>query len=288
MQALKIGGNTNKKEIKKLVNEYFDNSNIDIIEHNYEKRFEFSFVPAKRKTIEETAFYDLVSNLVQKIIIEIYLKEIIKDRVKKICSDYSLEEKEEIIVSTHSMLMNNNYYRREKNLINQDIIDYLIESNTIIIDGYMQFRLRKFLYIVDISIEKAIGDIEIEKEYLEFLNMLQYFIDIQEPKSDVINVIIKDDDYFLLNSENKIIEDGLLNDMEEDLSYDDISKADLLISSLIILSPNRLVVHIDEHKEKDLVTIISQIFKDRVEFCNGCDICKIKSNSKESKTKEVD
>ena len=100
------------------------------------------------------------------------------------------------------------------------------------------------------AIEKAISQLEVEKEYLEFLNMLQYFVDIQEPKADLVNVIIKDGDYFLLDKDNNPIENGLLTSMEGDFLYEDISKADLLVSSLIVLSPKKLIIHIEEGEEK--------------------------------------
>lgn len=277
MEAIKIGSNEKKDEVKVIIERYFSNSKVKIEEEDYENRFLFSFSLGKKKSLEDIALYNTVAKLVRDIILEIYIKSIIKDRVTKICSDYSLAEKEEIIVSTHSTLMNENYYIREKNIVNEDIVDYLIENNTLLIDGYMNFRLRKFLYLVDISIEKAIGDIEIEREYLEFLNMLQYFVDIQEPKSELVNVVINDKDYYLLDKDNKIIENGLLNNMVEDLAYEDISKSDLLISSLIVLSPMKLIMHIEEGKEKELVTVISQVFKEKVQFCNGCEICKIKA-----------
>lgn len=277
MEAIKIGSNEKKDEVKVIIERYFSNSKVKIEEEDYENRFLFSFSLGKKKNLEDIALYNTVAKLVRDIILEIYIKSIIKDRVTKICSDYSLAEKEEIIVSTHSTLMNENYYMREKNIVNEDIVDYLIENNTLLIDGYMNFRLRKFLYLVDISIEKAIGDIEIEREYLEFLNMLQYFVDIQEPKSELVNVVINDKDYYLLDKDNKIIENGLLNNMVEDLAYEDISKSDLLISSLIVLSPMKLIMHIEEGKEKELVTVISQVFKEKVQFCNGCEICKIKA-----------
>lgn len=61
----------------------------------------------------------------------------------------------------------------------------------------------------------------------------------------------------------------------EDQWYDDISKADLLVSSLIVLSPEKLILHAEGDKEKELVNVISQIFKEKVQFCNGCDACKL-------------
>jgi len=208
---------------------------------------------------------------------------VIKERVIKICGDYSLEDREEIVRSAHSTIISENYYVKEKNILNEEILNHLIENNIILIDGFMNFRLRRFMYILDISIEKAIGEFEIEREYLEFLNMLQYFVDIQEPRYELINVIIKDNDYFLLDEGNNIIENGLLEYAPDDKWYEDISKADLLVSSLIVLSPIKLILHVEEGKEKELVNIICQVFRDKVQICDGCEVCKLKTKLKKGK-----
>ncbi|MGJ0848079.1 sporulation protein YtxC [Tissierella praeacuta] len=283
MQVIKIGGNVNKDEVINLINRYFSNSKVSIQEEEYEGRYEFSLSLGNKKGLEDIAFYRAIANLVQDIILEIYIKSIIKDRVIKICGDYSSEDREEIVKATHSTIMSENYYVKEKNILNEEILNHLIENNIILIDGFMNFRLRRFMYILDISIEKAIGEFEIEREYLEFLNMLQYFVDIQEPRYELINVIIKDNDYFLLDEGNNIIENGLLEYAPDDKWYEDISKADLLVSSLIVLSPIKLIVHVEEGKEKELVNVICQVFRDKVQICDGCEVCKLKTKLKKGK-----
>lgn len=283
MQIIKIGGNANKDEVASLVSKYFSNSKVKIQQDDYENRYEYLFEFGKKKALEDIALYNTVASLVKDIIIEIYTKQLIKDRVVKICADYSQSEKEEIIVSTHSILNNEDYFTKEKGMIYEEILNYLIENNALLIDGFMNFRLNRFLYTIDIAIEKAVGEFEVEKEYLEFLNMLQYFVDIQVPKYDVINVIVKDSDYFLLDKDNEIIENGLLEEMPDDPLYDEVSKADLLISSLIVLAPLNIILHIQEGNEKELVSVISQVFRDKVKICNGCEICKIESMLRKGK-----
>jgi len=283
MHAIKIGGDTDKDEVKTIIGRYFSNSKVNIQEDDYDGRFEFSFSLGKKKDIDDISFYNTIANLVNDIILEIYFKRLIRDRVSKICSDYSTPDKEEIISYTHSNLINENYFTREKKIVLEEILNHLIENRVLFIDGFLKFRLRRFLYMIDMAIEKAISQLEVEKEYLEFLNMLQYFVDIQEPKADLVNVIIKDGDYFLLDKDNNPIENGLLTSMEGDFLYEDISKADLLVSSLIVLSPKKLIIHIEEGEEKDLVELISQVFKDKVELCRGCEVCKSKSKIKKGK-----
>ncbi|HEY8363097.1 MAG TPA: putative sporulation protein YtxC [Tissierellaceae bacterium] len=281
MHAIKIGGDANKDEVKIIIGRYFANSSVNIQEDDYDGRFEFCFSPGKKKEIDDISFYHKIANLVNDIIFEIYIKYLIKDRVSKICSDYSTPDKEEIISYTHSNLLDENYFTREKKMVHEEILNHLIENNVLLIDGFIKFKLRKFLYMIDIAIEKAISQLEVEKEYQEFLNMLQYFADIQEPKAELINVIISDGDYFLLDENNNLIEENkLFASMEKDFLQEDISKADLLVSSLIVLSPKKLIIHIKEGEEKELVELMKQVFDGRVEFCSGCEICKSKSKLK--------
>lgn len=283
MQAIKIGGNVNKTEVRNLIDRYFSNSKVSVQEEDYEERYEFSLSLGTKKNLEDVAFYRAVANLVQDIILEIYIKPIIMNRVIKICGNYSLNDKEEIIESTHSAILDENYFIKEKGMVNEEILNHLLENKGILIDGFMNFRLRRYIYIIDISVEKAIGEFEIEREYLEFLSMLQYFVDIQESKFELVNVIIKENDYFLLDKDNNIIENGLLEYGPEDQWYDDISKADLLVSSLIVLSPQKLILHVEEDMEKELVKVISQVFRDKVQFCDGCETCKLKAILKKGK-----
>ncbi|MBU5427324.1 putative sporulation protein YtxC [Tissierella pigra] len=283
MQAIKIGGNLKKDEVQNLINRYFSDSKVTIREEDYQERYEFEFTLNNKRNIEDIAFYRAIANLIQDIILEIYIKPIIIDRVLKICGNYSSADKEIIFASAHSTILNQNYYIKEKNKINEEILNHIIENNHIIIDGFMNFRLRRYIYILDISIEKSIGEFEVEKEYQEFMNMLKYFVDVQEPKYELVNVIIKNNDYFLLDQDNNIIENGLLEYTPEEEFYKDISKADLLVSSLIVISPLKIKIHIEEGEEEELISVISKVFGDKIEFCHGCEKCEIKTKVKKGK-----
>lgn len=282
MEPIRIGGNTNKDRIKDMLDKYFFNSKVEIEEKDYEKRFDFIFYFGKKRSTDEIAFYDSLAKLIQEIIVNIYVKDVIKDRVMKICEKYTNKEREEIVVISHEILKNRNYYTDERTRIEKDIVNYLIENNSMLIDGYMRFRLKEYLYLIDISIERAILEIQSETEYEEFLGMLQYFVNIQESEFELVNVVIKDHDYFLMDMDDNLLEDGLLVDMDE-LYYDQISKSDLLVSSLIAMAPKQLVIHVEKNREEELVTIIKEVFGDRVSLCRGCEKCKLNKNNKKNK-----
>lgn len=273
MEAIKISGNTSKNEMKTLINHHLSDLKIEVKEEDYEKRFDFLLSCGKRRINKDVRFYTKIGNLVNDIIVNIYTKDLIKRRVNKICNDYCKIEKEKIISSAHSILKNDDYFSTEKDRIIKNITNYLMENNSIIIDGFINFRLSRFLYIIDISIEKGISILEAEREYEEFISMLQYFVEIQEPKIELVNLIINNDKYYLLDKNNKEIKDEAIINLEKDLYNEGMSESDLIISELIMLSPLKLIVHIEREIEEDLVNVITQVFQDKVKFCKGCKIC---------------
>ena len=70
MEAIKIGSSENKNEVKHIIERYFSDSNVKMIEEDYENRFVFSFSLGKKKDFQDIALYNAVANLIQDIILE--------------------------------------------------------------------------------------------------------------------------------------------------------------------------------------------------------------------------
>lgn len=211
----------------------------------------------------------MVFNLINRF----YMEKFIFDRVDELLKDFSQSEMDVIGNTVYDLLLDNDYFVKEKNKIKEGLRDYLAENNTLIIDGYLRFRSDSYKDLIDLIIEKVVLDIQMETEYEEFIYMLQYYLDSQYPKYDVVNVIIKENNYYLVDSKYKQIENPTIYSIIEEYGKDDFSKADILVSSLIILAPNKIVVHMKNDKEKDLLMILKRIFTNRLSFCYSCDLC---------------
>lgn len=283
MYTIKINGNAGREKIKILMDKCLRNLKVDIDETSYEERFEFLLTSKKENLNSEIIFQSKVAYLIYQIIMNISMKDLIKDRVHIICNDYSRKEKDKIIKLSHSILKNEDYFFFEKNKIREYIRDYLRENNSITIDGFTRFRLNNFLYIVNISIEMGIGALEAEKEYEELISMLKYFVEIQKPKKELVNLIVDKDKYYLLDKNKKEIKDSVIKNLETDLYFEEMSQADLIITSLIMLSPRKLIVHIGEGLEEELIAVIYQVFHGKVEFCKGCKLCNKKLETETTK-----
>lgn len=163
---------------------------------------------------------------------------------------------------------------KRKTFILHKILEYLESNNIMIIDGFISFRLKDYLSQLEEVVDKAVDEFLIDKEYQEFIKLLKFFVDLQEPKRDIVNLIIKDDKIFLYDDEMNIIE----NDKNIDLfaqDNPDVSLDDIIVSTLINIAPKRIIIHCFTGNEKrEVVNTLFNIFESKVVFCNQCKICK--------------
>ncbi len=83
----------------------------------------------------------------------------------------------------------------------------MIENHSIYIDGFIQFRIKEFELFIDMVIDRGgIDEFTLEKEYKEFIKILQYFVDVQESKYNLINIIFENNDYLLLDEGDNILD----------------------------------------------------------------------------------
>ncbi|NLJ79030.1 MAG: putative sporulation protein YtxC, partial [Tissierellia bacterium] len=87
-------------------------------------------------------------------------------------------------------------------------------------------------------------------------------------------LVLKDGDYELYDEVNDIIDKDFFNEVIKEIGSENISKDDLLISTLIVIAPRRLRIHLNQRdRNNDLTKIIVRVFQDRVYFCYGCNKC---------------
>lgn len=59
------------------------------------------------------------------------------------------------------------------------------------LEGFVRFRLKDIIDEIEMAIEMSVDDFIIQKEYNEFIDLLRYFVELQEPRIDLVNVIKK-------------------------------------------------------------------------------------------------
>ncbi|MBF8984189.1 putative sporulation protein YtxC [Lutibacter sp. B2] len=224
--------------------------------------------------ISNVIIYNLEKNIVIKILQSQY--------------DYFNGKERELILKHYQNIKNqeqdNAACIEGKTQIFYSIMSYFKDYDSINVEGFIRFRLKNYLQKVEYTIDKAVEDFLMEKEYNEFIHLLRYFVDIQEPKIDVVNVLVNEDGkYYLYDDVNCLINNEYIEELASEMIDKDIGHEDLLISSLITLAPKKINIHFAVNTcEKEIIETIKRVFVGRVELCSGCKLCsKIKNASQE-------
>ncbi len=164
---------------------------------------------------------------------------------------------------------------RKKRMILAKLKEFLDTCNQIVIEGFIRFRLKEYIKDLHEAADKAVDDFLMDREYKEFIQLLKYFVDIQDSRTDMVNVVMRANGVFkLFDGRYRAIDSTYLEGFIMDLSESEINYEDLLISALITIAPREIVFH-SGRAEVPPATLetIKNIFPQRVSLCRGCELC---------------
>lgn len=143
--------------------------------------------------------------------------------------------------------------------------DFLQKQDQINIEGFIRFRLQDYQRELLNLINQSADDLMIEKEYQDFINLLRYFVEIQQPRFPEMHLMRIDEGTLLCDNKYKVLH------KERD---QDIEGADAIVSTLVTAAPNYVIVHINNFSgDNELISTIQHIFDGRVKLCFGCNYC---------------
>lgn len=219
---------------------------------------------------------DYLAGIIADIVIDKVEKKFINRIIEHKYQHFSIAERNKIQELTIDHLNNVRLDRQlgdfvRKNEIISQIKNYFKQNQDLNIEGFVRFRLKDYLDDLKLAVERSVDDFIIEKEYNEFIELLKYFVDLQEPRISMVHVIQKEDGSFqimdkLKNRINNEYLEGYFAEMfDEEIEYED-----LLVSALINVAPEKILLHFNDDEVEDTV---KKIFSTRVEVCTGCQLC---------------
>lgn len=215
-----------------------------------------------------------VAKILTELVMLRFERQLLQDLIKTHCYYCTREERALILEKALDVLAESFPQRRRKAVL-QLIFDYLETERLLNLEGFIRFRLGSYLQELRDAVEKAIDDYLMEKEYQDFVRLLKYFVDMQEPKTDSVNVLIQPDGFFqLYDSSDNMIKSDRWESLVADLAEQELGYEDLLISILVTLAPRRIILHLpDPGDVMNTVHTIQNIFEQRVSICCGCAKC---------------
>lgn len=271
---INIKGNIDREKVRETIDLYFQDWSLEIEEEEEEAGRCDLYIRIKNDYIESD-LYRVLADAIEEIIINNYLDRIIKNRVRRIYKGQYANLSKYVVNRIKEEIKTSDIYLDEKIKMKDELVDYLEENQAIDMDGYMVFRLNDYVYILDIAIDNIITEIKEEKRIKEFLDMVKYIIDSHPARENVINLILRDGDFILKDIDNNEVGSDIISKLEEEFDTKTVTKSDILLSSLIMISPKKLIVHSDIGEDAFLIKAIKEIFEDRAVICKGCKMCKL-------------
>ncbi len=231
-----------------------------------------AFKNAKSQEDHEQALKARLTEIIEDYIL-IELQEIfIQGMIRQHYFYFSRQERDKVFY--YSKLRNSNASQQVRQQLRQKLHDYLLHNRHLNIQGFVYFRLQCYVAELRKIVESSVDDYLIEKEYQEFIKLLKYFVEIQEPKVVEAHILLDKSGGFQ-------IRDGKRQLMEQDYEQinaaylkDQVDSEDLLVSALVTTAPGRVVVHrqVDAQYPK-LTATLKKIFDSKITLCKNCQEC---------------
>ncbi|EES71086.1 putative sporulation protein YtxC [Paenibacillus sp. oral taxon 786 str. D14] len=196
--------------------------------------------------------------------------------------DYSFESREEA-QQVHDMVdrllaeeaVTGCAREERKALVQEALREYLQSSSDLHLEGFVWFRLKAYEDKLREIVDYAVDEFLLDKQYEEFIGLLQYFVYFQEPLTPLVHLMHKHDHEFaILNEQFTPIRVPASGGVVARIADQEMQMEDVIVSTLISLSPDRILIHTQE-PDAQVITTISRIFGDRVEICLLCPHCQL-------------
>lgn len=242
------------------------------------------------------SFHDLrtlgrqyTSSVLADFLIEEWEQAMLSGLLKKDFSYFNTEEQTRILSVSHKLLNSEELYQLSRRIrLRENIQQFLENHRHINADGFVRFRLQDYMQELRDTVSKAVDEYLVEKEYSEFIRLLRYFVEIQDPKLPLVHVVMTPEGYCqVFDEKHQQLHHEYLEDskMEQD---PEVSYEDLLISALITIAPKNVVLHVETFRGSlEMCETVRNIFEGRVTDCTSCDSCKASLSTQKTVTKPV-
>lgn len=232
----------------------------------------------------ETLMRHHVANALSDVIVEAWEQDLIRRIIRTSYSYFSKDEQDLILGYTGKNLGGagagvdgvNAYKASRKSAILHRLRDYLDSADELVLEGFVTFRMRDYMEELEDAVDRAVDDFLMEREYREFVRLLKYFVDVQEPRVDNVHVVIRPGGTFrLLDDEGSAMRSEYLEEFVVEMVESEVNYEDLLISALITLAPRRVTIHGNHRSPEwsESLETIKNVFVDRVDLCDACPVC---------------
>lgn len=215
-------------------------------------------------------FYNSLSDIIVNTIVEFYEKNILNYLFNINYFYFSFEDKK-IILDNCIDSLSNEFFLERNNYIFAPLLKYIIESKSLVLEGFVNFRLSNYIEFLNELIDEKVNSFLINKEYSEFISLLREYVSDSGYHFGNVHLIYSSEESILIDDDlNIITNNNILN--AKYLSDITFSSNDFTLNTLLSILPKHITIHILD-KEDDFINTIKSVFEERVQLCYDCVLC---------------
>lgn len=224
---------------------------------------------------DEKQFIYKLSDVLVNCIMKFYEKNIIKRVVNSDFFYFEPKEKSVIYKNCYELLDENvnDEFQARKGKIFECLVEYISEHKYFILDGFVNFRLFEYNSLIEDCVDVAVNKYIVDKEYLEFIELLRGYVTSQKNRTDTVHVIYSKNEPILMDEKQNILVYSNQFEHPKYLSDISFSSKDYCLNALLNLLPKKIIVHLLVD-EDDFIETLKLVFQDRLKICKECNICK--------------
>lgn len=185
-----------------------------------------------------------------------------RDKILNICFDITIDDF-------------NSIFEKKLNTLSKIFFEYLCNCKSIVLTGFINFRISKYLDILDEIASEAVNHFIIEKEYLEFVSLLKLYISTQPNNCNLVHIIYSNSESVLLDEYKNVIKVDSNTFSAKYLSDISFSSNDYTLNSLLTLLPKKICIHLIDNYCDEFIETLQLIFENKINLCTDCNICKL-------------
>ncbi|MEE0866555.1 MAG: putative sporulation protein YtxC [Clostridia bacterium] len=229
-------------------------------------------------------FLQKLSNILSFLVIDELEESLLNKLIFRNYFYFDLLERKEILNLCYDINANDfSYIFDEKlNSVQNCFYEYLLQKNSLVLDGFINFRLHDYMNILDKIVTESVNQFVVEKEYNEFISLLKLYINSQTNNCNLVHLIYLKNESILLDENKEII--NISKDIFSAKYLSDISFSsnDFTLNSLLTLLPEKIYIHMIDCSIDEFITTLQSIFENRIHICTDCSICNLYNISNKS------
>lgn len=240
------------------------------IEHTYFsvknfKKFNNVIIHYSGADIDE--FYSELASLLSFLIIDNYEENLFKKILSQNYFYFDKFELEKVLSICYDILYDDLDFSVDDRflILFNDFYNYIYENKNLFLTGFINFRLKDYFSFLENIVDIAVNKFIIEREYLEFISLLKYYINSNTSKSNLVHLIYKKNGSHLLDENNNLIDISSIKLNTTYVSDISFSENDYILNALLTLLPKKIIIHVNDASD-EFINTLKLIFENRIVF----------------------